>query len=146
MNRCLLLVLVVILCACDRGNKNTNKPYVLAIAVETYANAKKDKKAPDAVVEKIETDTVMVPSALAAYSKGIQKYAAVLMHIQQFPDSIKGTKGIKIWDEKDNDIVATIPQSQRDSIVMNFIQFARRSSIPYYKRVKDFELKLMTAR
>ena len=135
------IILLTALCACQGNKKDTNKPYVLAIPVETYS-----KKGSDAVVEKIETDTVQVPSALAAYSKGIQKYAAVLMHIEQFPDSIKGAKGINIFDKQGHDIVPTVPQHQRDSIIMNFIQFARRSDIPYYERVKDFELKLMLAR
>lgn len=141
MYKCLVLPLFAVLCSCESGNKETIKPYVLAIEVETY-----DKKGKDVIVAKTETDTVMVGSALAAYSKGVQKYAAVLMHIQQFPDSVKGTKGMKIWDEQGNDLVPSIPQNQRDSVLMNFIQFARRSSIPYYERVKDFELKLMTAR
>ena len=140
MGRCLVLFLFVLLCSCGSDNKDANKPYVLAIEVETY-----DKKK-DVVIAKTETDTVTVNSALAAYSKGVQKYAAVLMHIQQFPDSIKGTKGMEIWDDQGNDVVPTIPQHQRDSVIMNFIQFARRSTIPYYDRVKDFELKLMTAR
>ena len=141
MYKCLLLFLFVILCGCGSGNKDANKPYVLAIEVETF-----DKKKKDVVIPKTETDTVTVNSALAAYSKGVQKYAAVLMHIQQFPDSIRGTKGMKIWDDQGIDVVPTIPQHQRDSVIMNFIQFARRSTIPYYDRVKDFELKLMTAR
>ncbi len=134
-------LLVAALCACT-GNKETGaKPYVLAITVETYA-----KKGSDALVEKLETDTVTVSSPLAAYSKGVQKYAAVLMHVEQFPDSVKGVSGLKIMDEKGSDVVPSVPQNQRDSVIMNFIQFARRSNIPYYDRVKDFELKLMKAR
>src|SRR3546814_1678771 len=103
-------------------------------------------KGADAVVEKIESDTVEVLSASAAYSKGIQKYAAVLMHVEQFPDSIKEVKDLSILDDQGQDVVPTVPQHQRDSIIMHFIQFARRSDIPYYDRVKDFELKLMKAR
>ena len=136
-----LIKLIAVLCACQGNRKHTNKPYILVVPVEAYV-----KKGSDAVVEKIESDTVEVSSALAAYSKGIQKYAAVLMHLAQFPDSIKGTKAIKIWDEEGNDVVPGIPQHQRDSVIMHFIQFARRSDIPYYDRVKDFELKLMIAR
>lgn len=132
---------LIALCACSGNKEGANKPYVLAITVEAY-----ERKGSDAVIEKLETDTVAVSSALAAYSKGIQKYAAVLMHIQQFPDSIKDVAGITIRDEQGNNVVPTIPQTQRDSVIMNFIQFARRSDIPYYERVKDFELKLMTAR
>lgn len=135
------IILLTVLCACQGNQKNNNRSYVLVIPVETYS-----KKGSDIMVEKIETDTVEVPSALAAYSKGIQKYAAVLMHVEQFPDSVKRVKGINIWDDQGNDVVPAIPQHQRDSIIMNFIQFARRSDIPYYDRVKDFELKLMLAR
>ncbi|SEL34480.1 hypothetical protein [Parapedobacter koreensis] len=135
------ILLLALLGACHGTEKNVSKSYVLAVAVETY-----ERKGSDAIIEKTETDTVEASTALAAYSKGIQKYAAVLMHIQQFPDSVKGTKGLKIWDGQGNDIVPTIAQSQRDSVIMNFVQFARRSNIPYYDRVKDFELKLMTAR
>jgi len=137
----LLIILIAVVCACQGNRKQANKPYILVVPVEAYV-----KKGSDAVVEKIESDTVEVSSALAAYSKGIQKYAAVLMHISQFPDSIKGTKAIKIWDGEGNDVVSDIPQHQRDSVIMHFIQFARRSDIPYYDRVKDFELKLMIAR
>ena len=98
------------------------------------------------MVVQMEVDTVTAPSPLAAYSKGVQRYAATLMHIQQFPDSIKSVVGLNVKDEQGNDIKPSIPQNQRDSVIMNFIQFARRSNIPYYERVKDFELKLMTAR
>ncbi len=136
-----VIILLTLLCACQGNQKGTNKPYVLAIPVEVYS-----KKGSDTVVEKMETDTVEVPSALAAYSKGVQKYAAVLMHVERFPDSIKGVKGINIWDEQGHDVVPSVPQHLRDSVIMNFIQFARRSDIPYYERVKDFELKLMMAR
>lgn len=140
MKSLFLIALVAILCACQ-GNQNANKPYALVIPVEAYVS-----KGSDAVVEKIESDTVEVASALAAYSKGIQKYAAVLMHVEQFPDSIKGVKAMRILDSQGQDIVPAVPQHQRDSIIMHFIQFARGSDIPYYDRVKDFELKLMKAR
>lgn len=135
-----LIALVAVLCACQ-GNQNANRPYVLVIPVEAYVS-----KGSDAVVEKTESDTVAVPSALAAYSKGIQKYAAVLMHVEQFPDSVKEVKALHILDDQGQDVVPTVPQHQRDSIIMHFIQFARGSDIPYYDRVKDFELKLMKAR
>ncbi len=141
MYKYLLLFLVVALAACGTGGDQASQSYVLAVEVEAYEN-----KGKGAVVEQVETDTVAANSALTAYSKGIQKYAAVLMHVQQFPDSIKATKGLKIWDEQGVDVVPAIPQHQRDSVIMNFIQFARRSTIPYYDRVKDFELKLMNAR
>jgi len=131
----------IIFYGCQGNGNHANKPYILVIPVEVYV-----AKGADAVVEKIESDTVEVPTALAAYSKGIQKYAAVLMHVAQFPDSIKEVKGLRILDDKGTDIGPTIPQNQRDSIIMHFIQFARRSDIPYYDRVKDFELKLMKVR
>lgn len=135
-----LLTLVAFFCACQRDG-HTTKPYVLVVPVEAYTS-----KGADAVVEKIESDTVEVTSALAAYSKGIQKYAAVLMHVEQFPDSVKGVKALTILNDQGKDVVPDVPQHQRDSIIMHFIQFARRSDIPYYDRVKDFELKLMKAR
>lgn len=140
MKALFLIAIVAVFYACQ-GNGNGTKPYVLMIPVEAFVS-----KGADAVTEKIESDTVEVPSALAAYSKGIQKYASVLMHVEQFPDSIKGVKGLSILDDQGKDVVSTVPQHQRDSIIMNFLQFARRSDIPYYDRVKDFELKLMKAR
>ena len=140
MKALFLIALVITFCACQ-GNGDGTKPYILLIPVDTYVS-----KGGDAVVEKIESDTVQVPSALAAYSKGVQKYAAVLMHVEQFPDSIKEVKGLRILDAQGEDIVSAVPQQQRDSIIMHFIQFARRSDIPYYDRVKDFELKLMKVR
>lgn len=140
MKALFLIASVIAFCACQ-GNGDGTKPYILLIPVDTYVS-----KGGDAVVEKIESDTVKVPSALAAYSKGVQKYAAVLMHVEQFPDSIKEVKGLRILNGQGEDIVSAVPQQQRDSIIMHFIQFARRSDIPYYDRVKDFELKLMKAR
>ena len=133
------MVLAVLLCCCQ-GGKDATK-YILVIPVKAYPS-----QGSDTVVEKIESDTVAVPSVLAAYSKGIQKYAAVLMHVAQFPDSIAGVQGLRILDNDGKDVAATVPQHQRDSIIMDFIQFARSSDIPYYERVKDFELKLMNAR
>ncbi len=141
MKKWMVMGLAAGLFACNDGKKNTEGRYVLAVEVETY-----ERKGADALVEKLETDTVSAPSPLGAYSKGVQKFASVLMHIQQFPDSIKGTAGLRILDEKGQDVLPSIPQHQRDSTIMNFIQFARRSTIPYYERVKDFELKLMTIR
>lgn len=141
MKRATFIILLAGLFACNGSKETAEKRYVLDIALDAYA-----KKGSDALTKEVETDTVAAPTVLAAYSKGIQKYAAVLMHIQQFPDSIKGVSGLKILDEQGNNVVPSIPQKQRDSVIMNFIQFARRSDIPYYDRVKDFELKLMTAR
>ncbi|MEC3878890.1 hypothetical protein [Parapedobacter sp. 10938] len=140
MKAIVLITLVAFFCACQ-GNGNGAKPYVLVVPIAAYVS-----KGADEIVEKIESDTVEVPTALAAYSKGIQKYAAVLMHVEQFPDSIKEVKALSILDDQGNDIVPSVPQHQRDSVIMHFIQFARRSNIPYYDRVKDFELKLMKAR
>lgn len=121
--------------------KREDESYVLSVTVQAY-----DGKEETTTVDRFEKDTVLATSALAAYNKGIQKYAAVLMHIQQFPDSIAGVNGLEIYNSEGQEVISTIPQTQRDSIIMNFIQFARRSTIPYYERVKDFELKLMTAR
>lgn len=144
MNGYVVLIFVIsgiLLAACGPGNGDGSGSYVLSVTVEAFQG--KDQ---DAVVQQFEKDTVSAPSAVAAYSKGIQKYASVLMHVEQFPDSIHGLNGLKIYNSKGEDIVGTIPQAQRDSVIMNFIQFARRSTIPYYDRVKDFELKLMNAR
>lgn len=136
----LLTAVIAVLCACQ-GNQNTPKPYVLVVPVDVYT-----AKGTEEVAEKTETDTVEVASPLEAYNKGIQKYAAVLMHVAQFPDSVKEVKALRIIDTDGTDVVPAVPQEQRDSVIMNFIQFARRSDIPYYDRVKDFELKLMKAR
>ncbi|PPL04423.1 hypothetical protein [Parapedobacter indicus] len=143
MNKGVFFLLCVIFFGCSGTGKKGNQPYELVVAVELAGGGKPD--GPNRIVQ-MEVDTVDASSSLTAYSKGIQRYAAMLMHIQQFPDSINGLKGLMVRDGKGNDIVAAIPQTQRDSIIMNFIQFARRSDIPYYERVKDFELKLMTAR
>lgn len=131
----------ILFAACGPGNRDESGSYILSVTVEAYQGGDRDS-----IVRQFEKDTVSAPSAVAAYSKGIQKYAAVLMHAEQFPDSIQGLNGLNIYNSKGEDIVGTIPQNQRDSVIMNFIQFARRSTIPYYDRVKDFELKLMKAR
>jgi len=140
--RVLVFIIGSIWCAaCGQGKQNDDGSYVLSVTVEAY-----EEKNQNNVVQRFETDTIFAPSAVAAYSKGIQKYASVLMHVEQFPDSIKGATGLNIYNSRGEEIAGTIPQPQRDSIIMDFIQFARRSSIPYYDRVKDFELKLMKAR
>lgn len=126
------------------GNDNAgDKRYVLNIVFERTGDGQPG--GPDMEVQ-IDGDTVTAPSALEAYSKGVQRYAAMLMHIQQFPDSIRSVVALNVKDEQGNDVKQSISQAQRDSVIMNFIQFARRSTIPYHDRVKDFELKLMTAR
>src|SRR5690606_9957417 len=127
------------------GNgKQASGPYELVIAVELEGAEKPG--GPNQAVQMVAADTVDAPSPLAAYSKGVQRYAAMLMHIQQFPDSIRGLKSLMVKDADGQDVIPTLPTAQRDSVIMNFIQFARRSNIPYYDRVKDFELKMMTAR
>jgi|SRR5690606_1628202 len=136
----LLTAVIAALCACN-GNQNNPKPYVLVVPVDVYTAKGKGE-----VAEKVETDTVRVGSPLEAYNKGVQKYASVLMHVSQFPDSVKEVKALRILNDAGEDVVSSVPQEKRDSIIMNFIQFARRSDIPYYDRVKDFELKLMKAR
>jgi len=143
MNKGALFLLFIVLFGCSGNDKKGNQPYELVVAVEL---ARGGKPGGANMIVQMEVDTVDASSSLTAYSKGIQRYAAMLMHIQQFPDSISGLKGLMVRDEEGNDVVPTLPQTQRDSIIMNFIQFARRSDIPYYERVKDFELKLMTAR
>ncbi len=143
MNKGIFFLLCLIFFGCSGNGKKGNRPYELIVAVELAGSGKADR--PGTIVQ-IAADTVDASSSLTAYSKGIQRYAAMLMDIQQFPDSISGLKGLMVRNEEGNDIVPTISQTQRDSVIMNFIQFARRSDIPYYERVKDFELKLMTAR
>ena len=141
MYRCLIFFSVGLWFASCGPKKPDNAAYIISVAVEPQpATAKSNPE------QRFERDTVIAPSVVEAYNKGVQKYAAVLMHIQQFPDSIAGVGKLQIFDEKGQEIVSSIPQEQRDSVIMNFIQFARRSTIPYYDRVKDFELKLMTAR
>lgn len=144
MNKGVLFLLCAALLGCDGNDKNEHRPYELIVAVELTGGGKSG--GPNEIIQMVAADTVDAPSPLGAYSKGVQRYAAMLMHIQQFPDSITGLKGLTVRDEAGNDIVPTLPAAQRDSVIMNFIQFARRSDIPYYDRVKDFELKMMTAR
>lgn len=143
MNKGVFFLLCAALAGCGRSEKGGSRSYELIVAVELTGKGKPG--GPNGVVQ-VAADTVDASSPLAAYSKGVQRYAAMLMHIQQFPDSISGLKGLTVRDEAGNNVVPAIPTAQRDSIIMNFIQFARRSDIPYYDRVKDFELKMMTAR
>ncbi|MFC3199730.1 hypothetical protein ACFOET_19080 [Parapedobacter deserti] len=143
MKKGIFLLWCITLFGCSGDESAANKRYVLSIALEGAGGG---RSAGPNMEEQIDVDTVTAPSPLEAYSKGVQRYAALLMHIQQFPDSIKAVKELNVRDEQGNDIKQSISQKQRDSVIMNFIQFARRSTIPYYERVKDFELKLMTAR
>ena len=144
MNKLAFFLFCVVFLSCSGNDKQGNQPYELVIAVELEGGGKPG--GPNAIIQMVPADTVDAPSSLAAYSKGVQRYAAMLMHIQQFPDSISGLKGLFVKDADGQDIIPTLPATQRDSVLMDFIQFARRSNIPYYDRVKDFELKMMTIR
>lgn len=137
-----VFILLFFVAACDLGKeKNTVRPYVIAVKVE----AQESPKSP--VLEKVETDTIDAGSALAAYSKGVQKYAAVLLDIHRHNKLVKTAAGtLEILDENTQNVVPELPREKRDSVIMNFIQFARKSSIPYYEHVKDFELKMMGIR
>ena len=144
MNKCVCFLLCIVLFGCAGNGQKGDQPYELVIAVELEGGGK--PSGPNEIIQIVIADTVDAPSSLVAYSKGVQRYAAMLMEIQQFPDSIRGLKSLMVKDAEGQNIVPTLPATQRDSVLMNFIQFARRSDIPYYDRVKDFELKMMTAR
>lgn len=142
-----LLFTVIIISACDGNGKDTGAgAYVIEVRLQTF-EAKRSHLNNAAGTERVERDTVGGASPLDAYSKGLQKYAAVLLDVHRNGEETRASEGeLAVFDALGNDIIATIVQEQRDSVMMNFIHFARRATIPYYDHVKDFELKLMAVR
>lgn len=96
-------------------------------------------------VEVFRADTVDASSAIHAYAKGVQRYAAAWLYLgqEELQDTLAGVQIVGLQGE---DIASRISQEQRDSVIMDFIKFARRSSIPYYEHIKDFDLKMMKIR
>lgn len=90
-------------------------------------------------------DTVEASSDIHAYAKGVQRYAAAWLYLgqEELADTLSG---LQIQALQGEDIKGRISQEQRDSVIMDFIKFARRSSIPYHEHVKDFDLKMMKIR
>lgn len=109
--------------------------------------AKKSQSKTAVGTERVERDTVQASSVLDAYSKGIQKYAATLLDVHRNGEETRVDGGkLTVFDGQGANIIDGLSQTQRDSVVMNFIHFARRATIPYYEHVKDFELKVMAVR
>lgn len=132
---------------CSQGSGDGGAgSYVIEVTLETF-EAKKSQLKNATGTELIARDTVQASSTQDAYSKGVQKYAAVLLDVHRNGEETRADGGkLAVYGSTDQDIISTLPQTQRDSIVMNFIHFARRATIPYYDHVKDFELKVMAVR
>lgn len=143
----LLAWAVAVAGACAGGGHDGGPaPYVIEVKLETF-EAKKSQSKTATGTERVERDTVQASSTLDAYSKGVQKYAATLLDVHRNGRETRSDAGeLAVFDHEGADIVGALSQTQRDSIVMNFIHFARRATIPYHEHVKDFELKVMAVR
>lgn len=92
-------------------------------------------------------DTLQGNSRIELYNKAVQRYASALLCIHSGkPKSDLNLDGIDVFDIDGNPISLDISQQQKDSVIMEFIKFARSSSIPYHETVKNFELKMMSLR
>lgn len=141
----LCAALVAVACA---GPEQSTGPeaYVIEVNLQTF-DAKKSQSTNGVGSERIERDTVQAASEADAYSKGIQKYAATLLDVHRNGEETRSNEGkLAVYNSSGANIIDELSQSQRDSVLMNFIHFARRASIPYYEHVKDFELKVMAVR
>src|SRR5690606_18607366 len=114
MNKCVCFLLCIVLFGCAGNGQKGDQPYELVIAVELEGGGK--PSGPNEIIQIVIADTVDAPSSLVAYSKGVQRYAAMLMEIQQFPDSIRGLKSLMVKDAEGQNIVPTLPATQRDSV------------------------------
>lgn len=142
-----LIAAVVATASCDSNGQETGSgTYIIEVSLETF-EAKRSTLKNAVGKERIERDTVGASSALNAFSKGVQKYAAVLLDIhRQGEETRAGSGELIVLDEQGENIINRLSQIQRDSVMMNFIHFARGATIPYYEHVKDFELKVMAVR
>lgn len=141
--RIILVASLFWLCACSGSDGAGERPgYVILVDI----TAEREKKASE-ILGKQDSDTVDADSHIHAFSKGVQKYAHTLMrfHREEKLGSLRSAD-LQVLDRDGKDIVPTLTQTQRDSVLMEFIQFSRRSNIPYHDIVKDFELKVMEIR
>lgn len=137
----------LVVSACGGGSPDSGPAgYVIEVNLETF-EAKKSQSKTAVGNERVDRDTVQASSTLDAYSKGIQKYAATLLDVHRNGEETRVDGGkLAVFDGQGANIRDGLSQTQRDSVVMNFIHFARRATIPYYEHVKDFELKVMAVR
>jgi len=133
--------------ACTGQDQNKGpEAYVIEVNLQTF-EAKKSQSKNATGSERIERDTVQAASKADAYSKGVQKYAATLLEVHRNGEETRADEGrLAVFDGTGTNVINELSQTERDSVLMNFIHFARRSNIPYYDHVKDFELKVMAVR
>lgn len=114
--------------------------YILAVQPQPLKN-----QYPDGVA--LFPDTVQESDPIRIYGMAVQRFAAALLFVHQ-TDPKKGLPldGIAILDQQGQPASLGLSQEQKDSVIMDFIKFSRRSSIPYQETVKDFELKMMKIR
>jgi hypothetical protein len=131
---------LIISAACQPNAAPKHSHYVLTTQFETS-----NEEHTTAAV--LIPDTVQVMDPLQAYSMGVQRYAAGLLYVHQhLPKNAVQLQGIQIKKEDGTPIQELTTQAQRDSILMDFLKFARKSSIPYYEHVKLFESDIMSIR
>jgi len=136
------LLAVITLVGCTSSRTNSVSKFVLSTQFDSSLPAGETQKA---VV--LLPDTIEVQDPIKAYSMGIQRYAAGLLFVHQYlPEDKVILKGIKIVREDGTPITELTTQAQRDSIIMDFLKFARKSTIPYYEHVKLFETDMMGVR
>lgn len=114
---------------------------------EQYILAIQSVDIPDSVrqVSVFRPDTLLESDHAQVFSKAVQRYGAGLLLAKQQLDKDDVLHGIAIMDASGQVVDLQLSQQERDSLIMEFVKFARRSQTPYYD-VKDFELKMMTIR
>ncbi len=91
-------------------------------------------------------DTIEDKDPLQIYSKAVQRFGAGLLYLdQQLEEDSWELDGVKILDLQGQPVTLSLSQEQRDSVVMEYLQFTRTSATPY-RQVKNFELRVMTVR
>lgn len=95
----------------------------------------------------LSPDTLRNIQEVEVFNKAVQRYASALLCVHSYKEkSDIEIPGVSIQDAQGNPVSLNITQEQRDSVIMEFIKFARRSEIPYQDKVKNFELKMMSIR
>jgi hypothetical protein len=138
----LLCLAVGLLMSCQSSTPSSAARYVLSTQYETALSEEELNNA-----TALKPDTIRVHDPVQAYSMGVQRYAAGMLFIHQhLPKDAVQLQGIQINREDGTPINELTTQAQRDSVIMDFLKFARKSTIPYYEHVKLFETDMMRIR
>lgn len=127
------------LLSCD-SMKTSQEKFVVQVEAGEFLEKYKECTA-------LTPDTLRDVNPIQIYNKAVQRYASALLcaHSTEKKSDFNFS-GISITDPEGKTVNLPISQEQRDSVLMEFIKFARSSDIPYHETVKNFELKMMSLR